>query len=94
MPEEPAQPEAPGDGPSRQDAELRPFRVAVAEAELADLKRRLAATRWPSELPGEAGTTRRTGWLGHGCAAAPWVRSARSASARMRFIFRPSRRVG
>ena len=26
---------------------IRPFRVEVPEAELADLRRRLAATRWP-----------------------------------------------
>jgi len=39
-------------GPSRED-ELVPFRVAVSEAAVEDLKRRLAQTRWPGELPGE-----------------------------------------
>ncbi|MGW4369334.1 epoxide hydrolase family protein [Nocardia takedensis] len=29
-----------------------PFRIAVPDADLADLHRRLAATRWPAELPG------------------------------------------
>jgi pimeloyl-ACP methyl ester carboxylesterase len=35
------------------EGELVPFRVAVPDAEVEDLKRRLAETRWPSELPGE-----------------------------------------
>ena len=39
-------------GPSRED-ELAPFRVVVSEAAVEDLKRRLAQTRWPGELPGE-----------------------------------------
>ncbi|MFC0031650.1 epoxide hydrolase family protein [Micromonospora chaiyaphumensis] len=30
---------------------MQPFRVAVPEADLDDLRRRLAATRWPDELP-------------------------------------------
>ena len=29
------------------DPEIRPFRVSVPDAELADLRRRVAATRWP-----------------------------------------------
>jgi len=32
---------------SQARADVRPFRVEVAEAEFADLRRRLAATRWP-----------------------------------------------
>ena len=31
------------------DTAIRPFRVKVPDAELADLKRRLAATRWPDK---------------------------------------------
>lgn len=31
---------------------MRPFRVDIPQAELDDLGRRLAATRWPDELPG------------------------------------------
>ena len=31
------------------DTAIRPFRVDVPEADLADLKRRLAATRWPDK---------------------------------------------
>ncbi|MFI9328679.1 epoxide hydrolase family protein [Kitasatospora sp. NPDC052868] len=34
---------------------MRPFRIDVPQAALDDLDRRLAATRWPGELPG-------TGW--------------------------------
>jgi pimeloyl-ACP methyl ester carboxylesterase len=30
-----------------QDTSVRPFRVKIPEADLADLKRRIAATRWP-----------------------------------------------
>jgi epoxide hydrolase len=32
--------------------EIRPFRIDVSEAELEDLRDRLARTRWPDELPG------------------------------------------
>jgi len=36
------------------DTAIRPFRVNVAQADLADLRRRLAATRWPTkELVGD-----------------------------------------
>jgi pimeloyl-ACP methyl ester carboxylesterase len=31
---------------------FEPFRIAIADADLADLKARLAATRWPEQLPG------------------------------------------
>ena len=31
---------------------LEPFRIAIPEADLADLTARLAATRWPEQLPG------------------------------------------
>lgn len=31
---------------------LEPFRIAIPGADLADLKARLAATRWPEQLPG------------------------------------------
>ncbi len=31
---------------------LEPFRIAIPDADLVDLKRRLAATRWPEQLPG------------------------------------------
>src|SRR6266498_1868154 len=33
-------------------AEIRPFRIDVTEAELDDLRDRLARTRWPAEVPG------------------------------------------
>ncbi|MFT3955709.1 MAG: epoxide hydrolase [Piscinibacter sp.] len=33
-------------------ASPRPFRLQVAEADIADLRRRLAATRWPDQAPG------------------------------------------
>jgi len=32
--------------------EIRPFRIAVPEADLTDLRDRLARTRWPDEIPG------------------------------------------
>ena len=30
-------------------AAIRPFQVSVSDEELADLRRRIAATRWPSK---------------------------------------------
>jgi pimeloyl-ACP methyl ester carboxylesterase len=39
----------------RGKATIEPFRIAVPDAELDDLRLRLARTRWPDELPG-------TGW--------------------------------
>ena len=36
------------------DTAIRPFRVTIPEQELAELRRRIAATRWPSkELVGD-----------------------------------------
>jgi pimeloyl-ACP methyl ester carboxylesterase len=35
-----------------QDTEIRPFHVDIREAQLDDLRDRLARTRWPDELPG------------------------------------------
>src|SRR5215468_9979064 len=32
--------------------DVQPFRIDVPEADLADLRDRLARTRWPDELPG------------------------------------------
>ena len=34
------------------DTEVRPFRIDVPQADLDDLRDRLARTRWPDELPG------------------------------------------
>jgi epoxide hydrolase len=34
------------------DAAIQPFRIDVAQADLDDLRDRLARTRWPDELPG------------------------------------------
>jgi pimeloyl-ACP methyl ester carboxylesterase len=39
------------------DADIRPFRIAVPQADLDDLRDRLARTRWPDELP-EVGWSR------------------------------------
>ena len=36
----------------RPDAEIRPFRVDIPQADLDDLRERLARTRWPGEIPG------------------------------------------
>src|ERR1700730_12957113 len=33
-------------------SEIRPFRIDIPEADLDDLRDRLARTRWPDELPG------------------------------------------
>lgn len=35
-----------------QDGEIRPFRIDIPQADLDDLKARLAQTRWPDQLPG------------------------------------------
>jgi pimeloyl-ACP methyl ester carboxylesterase len=43
---------APRTGADRIDAEIRPFRIDVPQADLDDLRDRLARTRWPDELPG------------------------------------------
>jgi epoxide hydrolase len=40
-------------GPDRSDAEIRPFRIDVPQADIDDLKDRLPRTRWPDELPDE-----------------------------------------
>ncbi|MEF3403189.1 epoxide hydrolase family protein [Agromyces sp. CCNWLW203] len=34
------------------NTDIRPFRIDIPQAEVDDLNRRLAATRWPDELPG------------------------------------------
>jgi pimeloyl-ACP methyl ester carboxylesterase len=41
----------PAAGAGQPDA-IRPFRIAISDADLADLRDRLARTRWPDELPG------------------------------------------
>jgi hypothetical protein len=42
-----APPAAPASREAADEHEIRPFRVRVPDADLADLKRRLTATRWP-----------------------------------------------
>lgn len=42
-------------GADRSDAEIRPFSIAIPQADLDNLRERLAQTRWPDELSG-------TGW--------------------------------
>ena len=37
---------------SRSDAEIRPFRIDIPQADLDDLRERLARPRWPDEPPG------------------------------------------
>jgi epoxide hydrolase len=39
-------------GTAHPDIEIRPFRIEVPQADLDDLRDRLARTRWPDELPG------------------------------------------
>src|SRR5947209_5760489 len=48
---DPTQTAAPA-GAERPDATIRPFRIAIPQADLDDLRERLARTRWPDELPG------------------------------------------
>ncbi|TAK68450.1 MAG: epoxide hydrolase [Actinomycetota bacterium] len=38
--------------PARGTSGIEPFRLEVPEAELAELRARIAATRWPDEIPG------------------------------------------
>ena len=42
---------------------VEPFKISVSDAQVADLRRRLADTRWPDQLPGTGWTTDAT-WLG------------------------------
>lgn len=37
-------------------SQIRPFRIDIPQADLADLRERLARTRWPRELPGDGWT--------------------------------------
>ncbi len=41
----------PGQAPAREDASIRPFHIHVPEARLADLRKRIADTRWPDKEP-------------------------------------------
>ena len=43
---------APSADATRSDAAIRPFRIAIPQAALDDLRDRLARTRWPDGLPG------------------------------------------
>jgi epoxide hydrolase len=45
------------EAPDRADAEIRPFTIEIPDADLDDLRDRLARTRWPDEVHGE-------GWAG------------------------------
>jgi pimeloyl-ACP methyl ester carboxylesterase len=44
--------EAPMTTSNRSEHDIRPFRIDVTDADLKDLKDRLARTRWPEQLPG------------------------------------------
>lgn len=41
----------------RADTAIRPFRIAIPQADLDDLRERLARTRWPDQLPGGSWST-------------------------------------
>jgi pimeloyl-ACP methyl ester carboxylesterase len=45
-------PRATQTGAGHGDAAIRPFRIDIPQADLDDLRERLARTRWPDELPG------------------------------------------
>src|SRR4051812_17267698 len=47
-----AAPSAAAMGTDRPDPAIRPFRIAIPQADLDDLHARLARARWPTELPG------------------------------------------
>ena len=38
--------------PAHADSEIRPFRIEVPQADVDDLRGRLARTRWPADVPG------------------------------------------
>jgi epoxide hydrolase len=42
---------------ARADAEIRPYRIEIPQADLDDLQDRLRRTRWPAALPGDDWTT-------------------------------------
>src|SRR6266536_5057175 len=50
----------------RSDAKIRPFWIDIPQADLDDLRDRLARTRWPDELPGVGGGLRRSARLRQG----------------------------
>jgi hypothetical protein len=73
-------------GADQPDVALRPFRIAVPEAALDDLRDRLARTRWPDELPG-------VGWsrgvpLGYLKALAEYWRTGLTGAPRRRYSTR------
>ena len=35
------------------DARIKPFKLHVSDVDIADLRQRLARTRWPDQAPGE-----------------------------------------
>jgi epoxide hydrolase len=49
--------------PNHRDAEIRPFRIDVSQADLDDLHERLMRTRWANELPTESRTSGGQGGL-------------------------------
>ena len=72
-------------------AEIRPFRLAVEEAAVADLKRRLAQVRWPDEAPEPPwryGTS--TGFMrelvGYRASAYDWRRTEAALNAYPQFV--------
>jgi len=44
-------------GPAATGVEIRPFPIAVPQADLDDLNDRLRRTHWPDQLPGVGRTT-------------------------------------
>jgi len=52
MAEQNEMPRATQTGAGHGDAAIRPFRIDIPQADLDDLRERLARTRWPDELPG------------------------------------------
>ena len=44
-----SQPENKGSSSANEDSSIRPYRINVPQADLVDLRRRIAATRWPEK---------------------------------------------
>ena len=57
--------------------DIRPFRIDIPQSDIDDLHARLAAARWPDELPGSRPYARGIP-LGASCASSPTTGAAGS----------------
>jgi hypothetical protein len=63
---------------------VRPFRLRVPQADLDDLRVRLAAVRWPDEIPGIGWKSTTTSRTGRSTTAAATSRDGGAGSVRSR----------